>query len=122
MRWLFLLIVIVFATGCSPSDRKLVGPYSLERFDENGKFYINKAGVDLSGGGIIDGIALRIGWNSHYIVAERYSMYRGDPDGWMIIDVKTGAMSGPFSEADFQTRPESKGIKIYEASEAWKSL
>jgi hypothetical protein len=74
------------------------------------------------GGSVIGGTVLRIGWSSRYILADRHSIYRGDADGWMIIDVQTGTVSGPFTETDFLARPEAKGIRIYEAGEAWKRL
>jgi hypothetical protein len=76
----------------------------------------------LQGGSFIGGIVLRIGWNSRYVVAERYSFARGDPDGWMIIDVKTGGMTGPFPESEIEARPELQSIQIYGAAEAWKKL
>ena len=116
----FIAILFVFGGW----ERKVVGKYRLEQFEDFKTYYLHKAGQDDSaeGGSIIGGIVLRIGWSSRYIVAERHSIYRGDPDGWMIIDVESGKISGPFTETAFQARPESKGIQIYEASEAWKRL
>ena len=119
----FLVLFSVLLAGCEQQHR-IVGDYRLEKFEDGQTYYLHKAGQDDSsqGGSIIGGTVVRIGWSSRYIVAERYSIYRGDPDGWMIIDVQSGVISGPFTETDFQARPESKGIKIYDASEAWKIL
>ena len=101
-----------------------MGDYRLEQFEDFRTYYLHKSGHDDSseGGSVIGGTVLRIGWSSRYIVAERHSISRGDPDGWMIIDVRSGAMSGPFTETDFRARSEVQGIQIYDVSEAWKKL
>jgi hypothetical protein len=116
----FIAVLLIFGGW----ERKIVGKYRLEQFEDLETYYLHKAGQDDSadGGSIIGGTVRRIGWSSRYIVAERHSIYRGDADGWMIIDVESGKMSGPFTEADFQSRPESKDIQIYDASVAWKRL
>ena len=105
-------------------ERTVVGDYRLEQFKDFKTYYLHREGQDdsLEGGSFIGGIVLRIGWSSRYIVAERHSFYPGDPDGWMVIDVKTGNLTGPFTEAEFKARQESQGIQIYGASEAWKKL
>ena len=110
-------------TGCG-RGRTVAGAFQLEQWEDRKTYYLHKSGLDDSsmGGSVIGGTVLRIGWNSRFIVAERYSFYRGDPDGWMIIDVVSGAFSGPFLEAEFRARPEAQGIQIYEVSEAWKKL
>ena len=118
-----LLFVVIATAGCD-RQRKVAGDYRLEQWEDGQTYYLHKIGHDDSseGGSIIAGTVLRIGWSSHYIVAERHSIYRGDADGWMIIDLQAGTMSGPFSEADVRDRPEVRGIQIYEVSEAWKRL
>jgi hypothetical protein len=121
--WMSFLLVAVFTSGCG-SQHKIVGDYRLEQFEDFKTYYLHKRGLDDSsqGGSIIGGSVIRLGWNSRCIVAERHSIYRGDADGWMIIDVQSGAISGPLSETDFQARAEIQGIQIYKASEAWKKL
>lgn len=114
-------------SGCFSGDGQqstIVGDYRLHKWEDDKTFYLHKRGQDDSsqGGSIIGGTVLRIGWNSHYILAERHSIFRGDADGWMIIDTQSDAISGPFSEADFRARPEAQGIQIYDASEAWGKL
>ena len=120
MRWLTLLAIFVCMTGCSPSQRKVSGPYRLERFDENGKFYLDKAGTELMGGGCIEGTVEEIGWTNGFIYARRHATYRGDPDGWMIIDVNKQSMSGPLSEAEF--RAKHPGVQTLSPEAAWKRL
>jgi len=109
--------------GCD-QQRKVAGDYRLQQWEDGQTYYLHKRGHDDSseGGSIIGGTVLRIGWSARYVLAERHSIYRGDPDGWMIIDVQTGSTRGPLTEADLRGRPESQGITIYEAGEAWKRL
>jgi hypothetical protein len=118
-----LCLVALLVTGCG-SERTVAGAFRLEQWEDGTTFYLHKRGLDDSaqGGSVIGGIVLRLGWSSRYIVAERHSIYRGDPDGWMIIDVQSGAMSGPFTETEFRARPEAQGIQVYQVSEAWKKL
>ena len=40
-----------------------------------------------------------------FIFARRYATYRGDPDGWMIIDVNKRSMTGPISETAPSIQP-----------------
>jgi hypothetical protein len=119
-----LVLVVAALIKFGGQERTVVGDYRLEQFEDFETYYLHKRGQDdsLQGGSFIGGIVLRIGWSSRYVVVERRSFYRGDPDGWMVIDVKTGDMTGPFTEADFKARQESQGIQIYGAAEAWKRL
>ena len=120
MRCLALLIVLVCASGCNPSQRKVDGAYRLERFDENGKFYLEKSGVEETGGGCIDGTVEEIGWTNGIIFAKRYATYRGDPDGWMVIDVAKQSMIGPLPEAEFRQKYPS--VQTLSPEDAWKKL
>ncbi len=120
MRFFALLIVLVWVTGCSPNQRKVDGSYRLERFNENGKFYLEKAGVEEAGGGCIDGTVEEIGWTNRFIFARRIATYRGDPDGWMIIDVAKQSIVGPLTGAEFRLKyPE---VQTSSPDDAWKKL
>lgn len=123
MRLAPLLLLLLGLSGCE-QQHTIAGDYRLEQFEDGQTYYLHKRGQDDSsnGGSIIGGIVLRLGWSSRYIVAERQSIYRGDLDGWMIIDVQSGAMNGPFIEAEFRARPEAQGIQIFQVSEVWKKL
>jgi len=120
MRFLVLLIVLVWTTGCDPNSRKVDGPYRLERFNENGKFYLEMAGVEEPGGGCIDGTVEEIGWTNGFIFARRIAIYRGDPDGWMIIDVTKKSMIGPLTGTEF--RLKYPGVQTLSSEDAWKKL
>jgi len=101
------------------SQRKVAGRYMLERF-ESGKFYLQKKGTNQDGGGCIDGTVEAIGWTNGVIFAKRYATFRGDPDGWMIIDVNKQSMIGPLSEADFRQKYPS--VFAMPPEDAWKKL
>jgi hypothetical protein len=120
MRWLALLMTLVCSAGCSPSQRKVAGPYRLELFDENKKFYLEKAGVDESAGGCIEGTVEEIGWTNGFIFARRCAIYHGDTNGWMIIEVGKGSITGPLSETDF--RAKYPGVQTFPPEDAWKRL
>ena len=126
MRLVLPVMLLLFALAMSGCGRQhtIAGDYRLEQWEDGKTYYLHKRGQDdsSSGGSIIGGTVLRIGWSSRYIVVERHSIYRGDADGWMIIDLQSGAVSGPFTEADLRTHAEAQGIQIYDASEAWKKL
>lgn len=122
-----LALVVVLFAGCFPfggTQRKIVGDYRLEKFEDGITYYLHKSGHDDSGegGSIIEGIVVRIGWNSRHIVAQRHAFFGGDPDGWMIIDIQTGNISGPFTDEQLQSRDEVRGIVTYSAAVAWNSL
>jgi len=101
------------------SQRTVIGAYRLERF-ESGKFYLEKAGTNQDGGGCIEGTVEAVGWTNGFIFAKRYSTFRGDPDGWMIIDVSKQAMNGPLSDTEFKEKYPDVQTMLPE--EAWKKL
>jgi hypothetical protein len=117
MRCLPLLLVLS-VLGCDQSQRRVAGPYRLELFES--KFYLEKAGSEKPGGGCIEGTVEQIGWTNGFIFAKRYSTYRGDPDGWMIIDVAKQSMVGPLSEAEFKQK--YSGVRTLSPEDAWNRL
>ena len=126
MRNIAYIILLFCAAGCMDQDplhlsqRRVAGPYRLEKFDENGKFYLEKAGVDAPGGGCIEGTVEEIGWTSGFIFARRHATYRGDRDGWMIIDVTNHSMTGPLPDAEF--RQKYPGVQTLSPEVVWKKL
>jgi hypothetical protein len=101
------------------SQRKVAGRYRLERF-ESGKFYLQKTGTSQDIGGCIEGTVEEIGWTNGFIFAKRYATYRGDPDGWMVIDIRGESMSGPLPEGEF--RKKYPAVQTLGPEEAWKKL
>ena len=126
MRGLAYIFVLLFAAGCMDQDplnlsqRKVSGPYRLERFDSGTCYYLQKGGGERGGVGCLEGTVEQIGWTNGLIFAKRHACFRGDPDGWMIIDVSKQSMSGPLSEADF--RGKYPDVQTLPPEEAWKRL
>lgn len=118
MRCLALLFLFACATGCDSNQRRVNGPYRLELFEN--KFYLEQAGIEETGGGCIEGTVEEIGWTNGFIFARRDATYRGDPDGWMIIDVNKQSMTGPISDAEFRT--EYPDALTLAPEQAWKKL
>ena len=118
-------LIALVATGCMDADpfglssRRIAGNYQLEQF-ESGKYYLLKDGHKDSGGGYIDGTVLVIGWDADVIAAKRHANFRGDPDGWMIIDIRSDELKGPLSEEEFLKLYPN--LKIYDPVIAWKKL
>lgn len=120
-----LLIGLAFLlSGCGLQQRRIAGDYRLEQWEDFKTYYLHRRGHDDSaeGGSIIGGTVLQIGWSDRFIVAKRQSISRSDPDGWMIIDVRSDTMTGPFTDAEMRGRSDVQGIEILEVSEAWKKL
>jgi hypothetical protein len=65
---------------------------------------------------------MQIGWNEHYIIAKRHSIFRGDPDGWMIVNIHQQSIEGPFSDEVIRTRTEARGMNFLYPADAWKKL
>lgn len=118
-----LLCTVCLLSGCG-NEHTVAGPFRLEQWEDGKKYYLHKQGYDDSheGGSILGGITLRLGWNSRFIVAKRYSFYRGDPDGWMIIDIKSSLIRGPYTDEELRLHLEVQDITTYEVNEAWKKL
>jgi hypothetical protein len=61
-----------------------------------------------------------LGWTDKEIFVKRRSTSGGDPDGWMVIDLQSDTVQGPFSEEVFRGRyPKAK---VTTPAEGWKHL
>jgi hypothetical protein len=112
------VVITLLLCGCNPSHRQLSGGYYLERFDENGAFYtvyyVGARGKPVNGGGVFDGTVQEIGWNNDWILARVRRIYRGDPDGWYLLNVKTGQVTGPLQSSELKTNPALPNIRTIE--------
>lgn len=104
--------------GCQPSTVKLTQGYRLERFDENGKYYVI-APENLPGGGVFDGTVEQIGWNQDWILARVTRLYQGDTNGWYVLDLKTGHVVGPIQESDLRTNVAWSKIDCRESGQVF---
>ncbi len=130
MHKIFSYILLSYITfsligGCFPfgeRERKVAGKYRLVQWEDGKTYYIHAEGQNKPGGGLIEGTIKRIGWDERYIIVWRYSNFRGDPDGWMIIDHQQHTISGPFSDTELSKRPQMAGISTMEPAVAWEKL
>jgi len=105
-------VISLLLSGCNPSHRQLSGHYYLDRFDEGGtSYYVGAPGKALDGGGVFDGTVQEVGWNKDWILARVKRIYRGDPDGWYLLNVKTGQITGPLQTSELKTNPALSNIK-----------
>ncbi len=74
----------------------------------------------MDGVGYIEGTVLELGWNDEHIFAGRTPCYGGDPDGRMIIDLRTNEMRGPLTDEAF--RASFPAAATYPVTEAWERL
>jgi hypothetical protein len=124
---LTIFCAVLLCAGCFPfggNVRKVAGDFRLEQWEDGTTYYLHQRGHDDSkeGGSIIGGTVVSIGWSSRYILAQRYSISRGDPDGWMIIDTQSGNITGPFTDAQLSAHAEAAGITTFPVAEAWRRL
>jgi len=118
IRIALALALLATLMGCG-GDLRLPGGYLLEKWEGRSAFYLWAPDSRHEGGGAIDGTVQRIAWNDEVIVAERYSTFRGDPDGWMEIDIRSRKVAGPLSDAQFAHLQARHQFKILSASDAW---
>ena len=117
----FLLVTVM---GCSDT-KSLPGNYKLERWEDGQTYYLlgpSKQSENIKGGGLVDGVVVRMAWDGEIIGAERNATFRGDPDGWMIIDIKSGKISGPVSRAEFDAIRIKRHLDVKEARVVWEEL
>jgi hypothetical protein len=103
--------------------KRLPGDYELLKWEDGLTYYITAPGKHNEHGcGPIDGTVLELGWSTRHIVAKRHSCWRGDPDGWMVVDAQTHQVSGPFSDAKLAEIEGIRKIPTYSSVEAWGRL
>ena len=122
-RSVFLLFLFIASgcdlnllnSGCRPINEK----YSLCQ-NEDRTYIIMQSSEQPEAGGVLEGQVLKIGWNDQYIVASRYSTFRGDPDGWMLIDIRIQKVVGPVGES--AAKPLLGSAPLKDAATAWADL
>lgn len=129
IRRIIVLTLVMSAAIAACSDdnfgsdcRSMPGSgYSLCR-DANGPtvYYVESAGKSPSGGGLIHGTVKTIGWSDSVIVASRISTFRGDPDGYMVINLATKKVEGPFTGDEILRK--FPNVELEDASKVWLSL
>jgi hypothetical protein len=100
--------------------KKLPGGYTLERWEDGATYYLWAPNAPRDGVGVIDGTVVAIGWNDDIIVVKRYASFRGDGDGWMIVNIHTSTLEGPFSDAELEKRASGATLTVATAEQAFK--
>src|SRR5258708_32972703 len=93
----------IFFFGCGGSTTALVDGYRLERFNENGKYYVIAPENDLSGGGGFEGTVETLGWDQEWILARVTRLAHSDTNGWYALDLKAHHINGPIPESELKT-------------------
>jgi len=115
---LISLALLMLMLGCGSNRMLVAGSYYLERFSENGRFYLRQRG-DRSNGGVFDGHLLQIGANQDIVIAYVKRLYRGDPDGWYMLNARTGKVSGPLTECELRAVCNTNGITCEPVDAVW---
>jgi hypothetical protein len=109
--------VDLFNLGCRDIGQS---GYALCQGEDKSLYYLQRSGDAISGGGVLDGTVETIGWDSSSIIARRHSTFRGDPDGLMVLDIRSGRVSGPVDPKDIERAYPP--VKQQSASVAWSNL
>lgn len=120
MRCLVVICValLLFIPGCGSQKVPVGGSYYLDKFSENGRFYMRQRGDD-SVGGVFDRYVLQMGAKEDVVLAYIRRLYRGDCDGWYVLDVKWGKVSGPLSDSERQRICTLNGITCEPVEAFW---
>jgi hypothetical protein len=127
-RLVLVLTALMLALSCDQdvfqlSSRKLAGDYFLHRWEDGNTYYLEDRTRDTRiGGGVIGGVVAQVGWSDAIILVKRRSTFAGDPDGWMIVDVRKKTVSGPYPPEQVGAIANAKGIHVVEAKDAWAKL
>ena len=112
------LCLLMLTVGCG--QRKISHGYRLEKFIENGKFYIHGNGSPDQG--VFEGVILELGWGDQYLIALVDCVFDGDPDGWYFLNMDNGAVAGPLHEDVRDKIMADEGIQLKPAEDVWAEL
>jgi hypothetical protein len=116
------LTLLVALAGCD-NTRSLPGGFALQMWEDGKTFYlVGPGGANQEGGGAIGGTVIRLAWNNELIAVERHANFRGDPDGWMVIDTATKHVTGPITAEQFGHLQAAHKLRVRAADEAWAEL
>jgi len=102
------------------SCRDIVEDYCLQQWEDGSTYYLDDdRALSKDGGGAFDGTVSQIGWNDRFIVAQR-SATSGGYLGWMVVDLRIRAVSGPYQWS--QLSREQRTLQIMSPSAAWAKL
>ena len=91
----------------------------MERFQENGMYYLIDPKDDQPGGGVFDGTVHKIGWNQDWILAWIRRLATIDTNGWYALNLKTKQVIGPIQESDLKTNPALSKIECHDSADVF---
>jgi len=122
------LALVLLLLGCdvdafNASCRSVAGDYCLKRWEDFKTFYLDDREQENDyGGGAIGGVVEQIGWSDNYIIAKRRANFAGDPNGWMVIEVGSKIIRGPYDDLELAGLREAQGIIPVDPDKAWQML
>ena len=123
MKHILASVVLLLAITACGNSKSLPGGFELLKWEDGKTFYLTgPGGKNQDGGGAIQGTVLELAWTGEVVAAKRYATFRGDPDGWMIIDTKTKQVSGPVPEEQFLALKAKHRLQVRSAADAWEML
>jgi len=94
----------------------------------NYAYYLHAPSHPLDGGGIFDGTVHAIGWNDKWVVARVVRLASCDPNGWYLLDLQSGLVTGPLpkplarhDERRWHIHVVSPA-KVFKEKSAWSSI
>ena len=123
MKHILASVLVLLAISACSNSKSLPGGFELLKWEDGQTFYLTGPGrTNQDGGGTIQGTVLELAWNGEVIAAKRYATFRGNPDGWMIINTMTKQVFGPVSDEQFSTIKAKHRLQVRSALEAWEAL
>ena len=120
---LILSLLLITIVGCMDQDpfgfseKTIAGDFYIKQWEDGKTFLLGEKGKTDSG--YTDKI-IKIGWNKNYILVwvERHNKNIK----WLIIDISSNKISGPFNDEEIKNKLELIGIEAIDAGQAWEQL
>ena len=117
----FILTAALSACDQDPfhrAERTIADTVRLMQWEDETTYYLLTPETRDSIGGLIEGTVRRIGWDSSYIVVERHPIV-GDSLDWVVIDVHSARVAGPYGTDQFLALPHLPSIPLITPDNAW---
>ena len=124
-RFVILTLACASLPGCIDQFidcRKGAGSYCLMQWEDGQTYYLMDGRGDDRPGGAIDGVVRAIAWGPDLILVDRKPLFGGDPDGWLVIDVRKHTVQGPVTHAEATATIARRSLRSATAPAAWKQL
>ena len=120
-----LLLLFTSFSGCMDVDifgvnkKSITADYYLKRFEGKSgyRYYLEGKLNKTKGGGVFEGIILKIGWNDRFLVADVKKLASIDVSGWYVLEFTTGAITGPLLASTIKTNTSYNSIELVDPSE-----